>query len=69
MYQSVFYNKKPAKEVLDAYDKAYYVGIDLNVRNSQGTYHESLEANPELDLNKDGKIQYVMIKGEPGIYM
>ena len=23
----VFYNKKPAKSVIDAYDKAYYVGI------------------------------------------
>ena len=64
----VFYNKKPAKEVLDAYDKAYYVGIDPNAQGiAQGELiMKAWKANPELDLNKDGKIQYVMIKGEPG---
>ena len=64
----VFYNKKPAKEVLAAYDKAYYVGIDPNAQGiAQGELiMKAWKANPDLDLNKDGKIQYVMIKGEPG---
>ncbi|MDO4588651.1 MAG: galactose/glucose ABC transporter substrate-binding protein MglB [Fusobacterium sp.] len=64
----VFYNKKPAKEVLDAYDKAYYVGVDPNAQGiAQGELiMKAWKANPALDLNKDGKIQYVMIKGEPG---
>ena len=25
-----------------------------------------MESNASLDLNKDGKIQYVLLKGEPG---
>ena len=64
----VFYNKKPAKEVLDAYDKAYYVGIDPNAQGiAQGELIAKLwKENPALDLNKDGVIQYVMLKGEPG---
>ena len=64
----VFYNKKPSKEVLAAYDKAYYVGIDPNAQGiAQGELiMKAWKANPDLDLNKDGKIQYVMIKGEPG---
>jgi len=64
----VFYNKKPDKTVIDGYDKAYYVGIDPNAQGiAQGELIMKLwKANPDLDLNKDGKIQYVMIKGEPG---
>lgn len=64
----IFYNKKPGKEVIDGYDKAYYVGIDPNAQGiAQGELIMKLwKANPDLDLNKDGKIQYVMLKGEPG---
>lgn len=64
----VFYNKKPAKSVIDAYDKAYYVGIDPNAQGvAQGELiAKAWKANPALDLNGDGVIQYVMIKGEPG---
>ncbi|MGF6905655.1 galactose/glucose ABC transporter substrate-binding protein MglB [Fusobacterium sp. PH5-44] len=64
----VFYNKKPGKEVIDGYDKAYYVGIDPNAQGiAQGELIMKLwKSNPDLDLNKDGKIQYVMLKGEPG---
>ena len=53
----VFYNKKPAKEVLDAYDKAYYVGIDPNAQGiAQGELiMKAWKANPELDLNKTEK--------------
>lgn len=64
----IFYNKKPEKSVIDGYDKAYYVGIDPNAQGiAQGELIMKLwKANPDLDLNKDGKIQYVMLKGEPG---
>ena len=64
----VFYNKKPKRSVLDAYDKAYYVGIDPNAQGiAQGELiMKAWKANPDLDLNKDGVVQYVMIKGEPG---
>ena len=51
----VFYNKKPAKSVIDAYDKAYYVGIDPNAQGvAQGELiAKAWKANPALDLNGD----------------
>lgn len=64
----VFYNRLPSSEALNSYDKAYYVGIDPNAQGiAQGKLVEKLwKENPDLDLNKDGVIQYVMLKGEPG---
>ncbi len=64
----VFYNRKPSDEALNSYDKAYYVGIDPNAQGiAQGELIEKLwKEKPELDKNKDGVIQYVMLKGEPG---
>ncbi|MGL5578770.1 MAG: galactose/glucose ABC transporter substrate-binding protein MglB [Fusobacteriaceae bacterium] len=64
----VFYNKEPSKADLDSYDKAYYVGTDSK---ESGVIQGELMAkhwknNPSWDLNKDGKIQYVLLKGEPG---
>lgn len=64
----VFYNRLPSTEALNSYDQAYYVGIDPNAQGiAQGELVEKLwKEHPELDLNKDGVIQYVMLKGEPG---
>lgn len=64
----IFYNKEPSKEALDSYDKAYYVGTDSK---ESGVIQGELiakqwKAHPEWDLNKDGVIQYVLLKGEPG---
>ncbi|CAM3997003.1 MULTISPECIES: galactose/glucose ABC transporter substrate-binding protein MglB [Rahnella] len=64
----VFYNKEPSRKDLDSYDKAYYVGTDSK---ESGVIQGELiakhwKANPAWDLNKDGTIQYVLIKGEPG---
>ena len=64
----VFFNKEPSRKALDSYDKAYYVGTDSK---ESGVMQGELiakhwAANPAWDLNKDGKIQYVLIKGEPG---
>ncbi len=64
----VFYNKEPSRKDLDSYDKAYYVGTDSK---ESGIIQGELiakhwKAHPEWDLNKDGVIQYVLLKGEPG---
>lgn len=64
----VFYNKEPSRKDLDSYDKAYYVGTESK---QSGIIQGELiakhwKAHPEWDLNKDGVIQYVLLKGEPG---
>ena len=64
----VFYNKEPSKEALASYDKAFYVGTESK---ESGIIQGDLiakhwEANSEWDLNGDGQIQYVLLKGEPG---
>lgn len=64
----VFYNKEPSRKDLDSYDKAYYVGTDSKESSIiQGELiAKHWKAHPDWDLNKDGVIQYVMLKGEPG---
>lgn len=64
----VFYNKEPSPEALASYDKAYYVGTDSK---ESGIIQGELiakhwDSHPSWDLNKDGVIQYVLLKGEPG---
>ncbi|MFH2330895.1 galactose/glucose ABC transporter substrate-binding protein MglB [Morganella morganii] len=64
----VFFNKEPSRKALDSYDKAWFVGTDSK---ESGVIQGELiakhwAANPAWDLNKDGKIQYVLIKGESG---
>lgn len=64
----VLFNKDPGVAVLNSYDKAYYVG---NNPEESGVMQGKLvekhwTANPDYDLNKDGVIQYVLLKGEPG---
>ncbi|HCD1106971.1 TPA: galactose/glucose ABC transporter substrate-binding protein MglB [Morganella morganii] len=64
----VFFNKEPSRKALDSYDKAWFVGTDSKESGViQGeVIAKHWAANPAWDLNKDGKIQYVLIKGEPG---
>ncbi|WP_114191937.1 galactose/glucose ABC transporter substrate-binding protein MglB [Edaphovirga cremea] len=64
----VFYNKEPSRKALDSYDKAYYVGTDSKESGViQGKLIEKhWKANPQWDLNKDGVIDFVLLKGEPG---
>lgn len=64
----IFYNREPVLEDLMQWDKVYYVGA--NARQSgqlQGELaSEYINSHPEVDRNQDGKIQYVLIEGEPG---
>ncbi|WP_139903458.1 galactose/glucose ABC transporter substrate-binding protein MglB [Clostridium thermarum] len=64
----IFFNKEPEASALASYDKAYYVGTESKESGVlQGKLvADSWKANPAWDKNGDGKIQYVLLKGEPG---
>lgn len=64
----VFYNKEPTPQAMASYEHAYYVGTDSK---ESGIIQGELIAehwvkNPDWDRNKDGVIQFVLLKGEPG---
>ncbi|CAG23722.1 galactose/glucose ABC transporter substrate-binding protein MglB [Photobacterium profundum] len=64
----VFYNKEPSAAALASYDKAYYVGTDSKESGiiQGGLIAKQWSENANWDLNNDGVIQYVLLKGEPG---
>ncbi|OOF65901.1 galactose/glucose ABC transporter substrate-binding protein MglB [Rodentibacter sp. Ppn85] len=64
----VFFNKDPGAKAIGSYEQAYYVGTDPKESGIiQGELiAKQWKATPEFDLNKDGKIQFVLLKGEPG---
>jgi methyl-galactoside transport system substrate-binding protein len=64
----VFFNKEPSDEDMASYDKCWYVGTTSAESGIiQGELiTDSWKANPAWDKNGDGKIQYVLLKGEPG---
>lgn len=64
----VFFNREPLQEDMQKWDKVYYVGAKAE---ESGTLQGQIavdywKANPNADKNGDGKIQYVMLTGEPG---
>ncbi|MDP0978062.1 substrate-binding domain-containing protein, partial [Klebsiella pneumoniae] len=63
-----FFNKEPSRKAMDSYDKSYFVGTDsIESGIIQGDLiSKHWKANPNWDLNKDGHIQYVLLKGDPG---
>ena len=65
----ILFNKEATEEgVMASYDKVWYVGT--NSAESGMIQGEMMvadwKANPDWDKNGDGKVQYVMLKGEPG---
>jgi methyl-galactoside transport system substrate-binding protein len=64
----VFFNREPLPEDMKKWDKVYYVGAKAEQSGTmQGEIAaEYWKAHPEADKNKDGKMQYIMLKGEPG---
>lgn len=64
----IFFNKNPSKQDMFSYDKTWYVGIEpTNGGKIQAEMiAKAFKDHPEYDKNKDGVIQYVLIKGEPG---
>lgn len=65
----IFFNRSVEESVITSYEKAAFVGTDYEMAGHMegemvGNY--VLENYDALDLNKDGKISYVMFKGEEG---
>ncbi len=64
----ILFNKEADKADMAEYDKVWYVGTqskDAGVIQGQ-MMADAWKANPAWDLNGDGVIQYVLLKGEPG---
>ena len=64
----MFSQQRSRSKAIDSYDAAYYVGTDPKESGIiQGDLiAKQWKAHPEWDLNKDGKIQFALLKGEPG---
>ena len=65
----VFFNREPVAEDMASWDKLYYVGTSAaDSAILQGEMLLALLAKDfaSVDTNRDGKIQYAMLEGEPG---
>ena len=65
----IFFNRSVEESVVSSYDKCVFVGTDYEMAgHMQGKMlGEYLVANfDKVDLNGDGKISYVMFKGQEG---
>ena len=65
----ILFNKEPTEAgAMASYDKVWYVGTnsaESGIIQGQMMVND-WKANPSWDKNKDGVVQYVMLKGEPG---
>ena len=64
----VFFNRCPSESDLMSYEACYYVGTtpaQSGEMQSKMAW-EAFKANAAFDKNGDGKMQYVILKGEPG---
>lgn len=65
----VFFNREPVEEDMGRWNKLYYVGAQAEQAGIMqaniiiDTYKKDIKS---VDKNGDGKIQYVMLEGEPG---
>ena len=64
----IFFNREPVAEDLMQWDQIYYVGADAEESGGmQGELAaDMIKNNSQTDRNRDGKIQYVVLEGEPG---
>ncbi|MEG0707960.1 MAG: galactose ABC transporter substrate-binding protein [Cellulosilyticaceae bacterium] len=64
----VFFNREPVPQDMEKWDKVYYIGSKADQAGKmQGQILLDAIANGlEVDKNKDGVIQYVMLEGEQG---
>lgn len=65
----VFFNREPVEEDMERWNKLYYVGAQAEQAGIMqaniiiDAYKKDIKS---VDKNGDGKIQYVMLEGEPG---
>jgi methyl-galactoside transport system substrate-binding protein len=65
----VFFNTEPFAEAMALWDKVYYVGARAEESGLQQGWAmaDYWEANKSaVDINEDGKLQIVILQGEPG---
>lgn len=64
----IFFNREPVEEDLTRWHKIYYIGT--NARQSGERQAEMaadmFRTNSDMDKNHDGKLQFVILEGEPG---
>lgn len=64
----IFFNREPVAEDMMQWDRLYYVGA---LAGQSGTMQgelavELIRSDAGIDRDRDGKIQYVVLEGEPG---
>ena len=64
----IFFNREPVAEDMMQWEKLYYVGAKAKQSGvMQGELAaELIHSDRRVDRNRDGKIQYVVLEGEPG---
>ena len=64
----VFFNREPVESDMDSWDKLYYVGARAEESGliQADIIADYFEKNPGMDRNGNGKIDYVLLEGEPG---
>lgn len=64
----IFFNREPVAEDLNQWEKLYYVGAkaEQSGRMQGELAADAIWNKKEIDKNKDGKIQYVVLEGEMG---
>ncbi|KRE82455.1 sugar ABC transporter substrate-binding protein [Paenibacillus sp. Soil766] len=64
----VFFNREPLSDDMKKWNKIYYVGAKAEQSGAMEgeLMAEYYNKHPEADKNKDGTMQYVMLKGQPG---
>lgn len=64
----IFFNREPVREDMMQWEGLYYVGADAEQSGvMQGELAaQAILADSQIDRNKDGKIQYVILEGEAG---
>lgn len=64
----IFFNREPVEEDLRQWDRLYYVGAEAKQSGvMQGELAvDAIQKNSQIDRNRDGKIQYVVLEGEAG---